>query len=182
MKFRETKIKEVYIIEPELKIDKRGYFSRIFCKKEIMSLGIDFYIAQVNRSFTKRKGTIRGLHYQNPPFQENKIIQCLKGEIYDVVLDLRINSSTFGKWISERLSEKNKKMILVPKGCANGLQTLTDNCLIEYFMSEYYSPQYESGIRWDDSSFKLKWPIRKVFLSEKDKSWEYYNDIIKQKI
>lgn len=175
MKFYETKIKGVYIIKPELIKDKRGYFTRVFCKKEIATLGINFKVVQINQSFTKKKGTIRGLHYQKPPYQEEKIVQCLKGEIYDVVLDLRHNSSTFGQWISERLSEKNKKMILVPKGCANGLQPLTDNCQIEYFMSEYYSPQSQAGIRWDDPYFKIRWPIKKIFLSEKDKNWKYYN-------
>jgi len=175
MEFRKTKIKGVYLIGPEPKTDRRGYFLRAFCKKEMRNLKIDFDIVQINRSFTKRKGTIRGLHYQNRPYQEDKIIQCLKGEIYDVVLDLRTGSSTFGKWISEKLTEGNQKMILMPKGCANGLQTLTDNCLIEYFMSEYYSAKNEAGIRWDDPFFKIKWPIKKPFLSEKDKNWEYYN-------
>lgn len=179
MKFRKTKIKGVYMIEPELKKDRRGYFVRVFCKKEIESLGINFNIIQVNRSFTKKKGTIRGLHYQKSPYQEEKIVQCLKGEIYNVVLDLRRNSYTFGKWISEKLSERNKKIILVPKGCANGIQTLTNNCQIEYFMSEYYSPQSGTGIRWDDPFFKIKWPLKRIFLSEKDKNWKYYDDIIK---
>lgn len=177
MKFRATKIQGVYIIEPEPKIDKRGYFLRAFCKEEMGRLDIDFNIVQVNRSFTKKKGTIRGLHYQTSPRQEDKIIQCLKGEVYDVLLDLRANSPTFGKWISAKLSGKNKRMILMPKGCANGFQTLTDNCLIEYFMSEYYSPENGAGIRWDDPLFKIKWPIKKIFLSEKDKSWKYYNSI-----
>jgi len=177
VKFCQTKIKGVYIIEPEPKIDKRGYFLRAFCKKKTKTLGIDFNIVQINRSFTKKKGTVRGLHYQKSPYQEDKIIQCLKGEIYNVVLDLRSNSSTFGKWISQRLSEKNKKMILVPKGCANGLQTLTNNCLIEYLMSEFYIPKYGAGIRWDDQFFKIKWPIKKIILSKKDKNWKYYKNV-----
>ncbi len=175
MKFHQTKIKGVYIIEPEPKIDKRGYFLRAFCRDEMGGAGIDFNIIQVDRSFTRKKGTIRGLHYQTSSHQEDKIIQCLKGEVYDVVLDLRTKSPTFGKWISAKLSENNKRVILVPKGCANGLQTLTDNCLIEYFMSEYYSPKNGAGIRWDDPFFKIKWPIKKIFLSEKDKSWKYYS-------
>lgn len=179
MKFQKTKIKGVYIIEPELKKDRRGYFVRVFCKKEIENLGINFKIVQVNRSFTKKKGTIRGLHYQVSPHWEDKIIQCIQGDIYNVVLDLRRNSHTFGKWIAEKLSEKNKKIIFVPKGCANGIQTLTNNCLIEYFMSEYYSPKSGVGIRWNDPFFKIKWPLRRIFLSKKDKNWKYYNNIIK---
>ena len=175
MIFHKTKIKGVYIIEPELRLDKRGFFTRVFCKKELASLGIKFNIVQINRSFTKRKGTIRGLHYQKFPYQEDKIFQCLKGEIYDVVLDLRKKSRTFKKWISIKLSEKNKKMILIPKGCANGIQALKNDCVLEYFLSEYYSPQSEDGVRWDDSFFKIKWPIKKIFLSEKDKNWKDYN-------
>jgi len=182
MKFRATKIQEVYIIEPEPRVDKRGYFIRAFCGKEMEKFGINFNIVQVNRSFTQKKGTIRGLHYQTSPHWEDKIIQCIQGEIYNVVLDLRKDSPAFGKWIAQKLSGKNKKMILVPKGCANGFQTLTNDCLIEYFMSEYHMPKHGFGIRWDDPFFKIKWPIKKAFLSEKDKSWKYYNDIIKSKI
>lgn len=182
MKFRQTKIKGVCLIEPEPKTDQRGYFLRAFCQKEMRGLGIDFNTVQINRSFTKKKGTIRGLHYQRHPYEEDKIVQCLKGEIYVVVLDLRKNSLTFGKWISEGLSEKNKKMILIPKGCANGFQTLTNDCEIEYFMSQYYSPKSGTGISWKDPFFKIKWPIKKVFLSEKDKSWKHYNNNFNQKL
>lgn len=182
MKYCKTKIKGVYIIEPEPKIDKRGHFVRLFCKKEMADKGMNFNVVQINRSFTKKKGTIRGLHYQNPPHQEDKIIHCLKGELYGVVLDLRKDSSTFGKWVSERLSEKNKIMIVVPKGCANGFQTLTESCEVEYFMSEFYYPEFSFGIRWNDPFFNIKWPIKKVFLSEKDKSWKQYNNSLNQKL
>ena len=175
MKIKSTKIKGVYIINPSSQVDKRGYFVRTFCKQELSKLGIKFNIVQANRSFTKKKGTIRGLHYQALPYSEDKIIQCIQGSVYNVVLDLRKNSHTFGKWIAEEISEENKKIIIVPKGCVNGIQTLTDNCLIEYFMSEYYSPQSSRGIKWDDPFFKIKWPIKKPFLSEKDKNWQYYN-------
>lgn len=170
MKFCKTKIKGVYIITPEPKRDKRGYFLRAFCKKELKSARIDFNIVQANLSFTKKKGTIRGLHFQKPPHWEEKIVQCLRGRIYNVVLDVRKNSPTFGKWISTELSEKNKKMVLTPKGCANGFQALTDNCGLLYFMSEYYAPESASGVRWNDSAFNIKWPIKKIILSEKDKN------------
>jgi len=175
MKFHETKIKGVFVIEPELKKDKRGYFFRAFCKKEIKNgLKINFDVVQINRSLTKKKGTIRGLHYQKLPYQEDKITQCVRGEIYVVILDLRKNSFAFGKWASFIIGEKNKKMLLVPKGCAVGIQTLTNNCELLYYTSEYYAPEYYSGIRWDDPAFKIKWPIKTPFLSEKDKNWEYY--------
>jgi dTDP-4-dehydrorhamnose 3,5-epimerase len=174
MIFKKTKIKGLYIIEPELKSDERGYFARIFCKKEFKKIGFDFKIVQVNRSLTKKRGTIRGLHFQKPPKSEDKIVVCLKGKIFDVALDLRKNSPTFGKWVGVELSEENKKMFLIPKGFAHGFQTLTDNCEILYFVSEFYSPKYESGIRWDDPFFNIKWPIKNPILSEKDKNWPLF--------
>lgn len=167
MKFKETKLKGLYIIEPEIHFDDRGYFARIFCKQELSKTGIDFNIVQANRSLNKKQGTIRGMHFQKPPKAENKIIQCIKGKIYDVAIDLRQDSPTYGEWVAEELSEENKKMFLIPKGFAHGFQTLTDNCEILYFMSEFYSPQYESGVRWNDPFFNIKDPV----VSEKDKNW-----------
>lgn len=161
----------LYIIEPELKIDERGYFARIFCRKELAKIGLNFEIVQMNRSLTEKKGTIRGMHFQKPPKVEDKIIQCLKGVIYDVAIDLRKNSLTFGQWMAVELSEENKKMFFIPKGFAHGFQTLTDNCTISYFMSEFYSPKYEGGVRWNDPFFNIKWPIKNPILSEKDKNW-----------
>lgn len=174
MKFRPTKIKGAYLIDFEPYVDGRGYFLRTFCKDKNKKSKINFDIVQANRSFTKKKGTVRGLHFQNTPHVEDKIIQCLEGEIYDVVLDLRKNSDTFKKWISVKLTDKKKQALLVPKGCANGFQTLKNNCLIEYFMSEFYYPESGNGIRWNDPVFKIKWPIKKLFLSEKDKNWSNY--------
>lgn len=171
MKFRETKIKGLYVIEPEIHFDKRGYFARIFCKQELSKIGINFNIAQVNRSLNKKQGIIRGMHFQKFPKDEDKIIQCLQGEIYDVAIDLRQDSATYGQWIGTRLSQENKKMFLIPKGFAHGFQTLTDSCEILYFMSEFYSPQYESGVRWNDPFFNIKWPIKNSVVSEKDQSW-----------
>lgn len=171
MKFKKTKIEGLCIIEPELKIDERGYFARIFCKEEFAKIGIDFNIVQINRSLTKKKGTIRGMHFQKEPKAEDKIVVCVKGAIYDVAVDLRKNSKTFGQWVAEELTEENKKMFLIPKGFAHGFQTLTDNTEILYFMSEFYAPEYASGVRWNDPFFNIKWPIRNPILSEKDKNW-----------
>jgi len=161
----------LYIIEPELKTDERGYFARIFCKKEFTKIGFNFEIVQINRALNKKKGTIRGLHFQTPPKAEDKIISCVKGAIYDVAIDLRKDFPTFGQWVAEKLTEDNKKMFLIPKGFAHGFQTLTDNTEILYFMSEFYSPEYESGVRWNDPFFNIKWPIKNPILSEKDKNW-----------
>ena len=175
MKFKKTKIKDLYIIEPELKADKRGYFARIFCKKELKKIGFDFKIVQINRSLNVKRGTIRGMHFQKAPKMEAKIITCLKGRVYDVAVDLRKNSSTYGCWVAEELSESNKKMFLIPKGLAHGFQALTDNCELLYFMSEFYSSKYEGGVRWNDPFFNIKWPIKNPILSQKDKSWLLIN-------
>lgn len=171
MRFQKTKIKGIVIIEPELKIDERGYFTRIFCQKELKRAGLDFHIVQVNRSFTKKKGTIRGMHFQKKPKAEDKIVQCLKGAIYDVAIDLRKDSSTYGQCVAVELNEENKKMFFIPKGLAHGFQTLTNNCEILYFMSEFYSPEYTSGVCWNNPFFNILWPIKNSILSKKDKDW-----------
>lgn len=171
MKFKKTKLKGLYIIEPEPRIDERGYLMRTFCKEELNKYGLQFTIVQVNQTLTKKKGTVRGMHFQTPPKAEDKIVQCLHGAIYDVAIDLRADSPTYGKWVAEKLNEDNKKMFFIPKGFAHGFQSLTNNCEVQYFMSEFYSPEHASGVRWDDSIFNIKWPIKNLSLSEKDKNW-----------
>jgi len=170
MKSDEIFLKGAAIFEPELKKDERGYFTRVFCMKTVKKiLGISFNIVQINRSYTKKKGSIRGLHFQNYPAQEDKIVQCLKGSIFDVAVDNRKNSKTFGKWFGTVLSEKNMRMLLIPKGFAHGFQALENDSLIEYFVSEYYHPEYEFGIRWNDPYLKINWPLNVTEISDKDK-------------
>jgi len=171
MIFQKTKIEGVFIIIQEPRDDDRGYFARIFAKEELKKYGISFNIVHGNRSLTKEKGMIRGMHYQKYPKQENKIVQCIKGSIFDVALDMRKHSRTYGKWVGEILSEENKKMMLVPKGFAHGFQSLEKNCLVEYFVTQYYSPGYEVGVRWNDPAFRISWPIKKAILSNKDMHW-----------
>ena len=171
MKFNETKIKGLYIINTEPKIDERGYLMRIFCEKELKKNGLEFKIVQASQTLTKKKGIIRGMHFQKSPKAEDKIVQCLKGAIYDVAIDLRTDSPTYGKWVVEELRENNKKMFFIPKGFAHGFQSLTNNCEIQYFMSEFYSPKYTSGVCWNDPFFNIKWPIKNPILSKKDKNW-----------
>lgn len=171
MKITKTKIEGVFIIKPEPREDARGYFARVFAKEELKKVGVDFSIAHVNRSLSKDKGVIRGIHYQVKPMQEDKIVQCLEGRIFDVVVDLRKNSKTFGKWVGQILDSKNKKMMLTPKGCAHGFQTLEKNSLVEYFASQIFSPKNERGIRYNDPHFSIEWPIKNAILSEKDASW-----------
>lgn len=171
MKIQKTKIEGVHIIEAEPRIDKRGYFARVFAKEVLRDNGIDFDIVHINRSFTKEKGTIRGIHYQIKPKQEDKIVQCLRGAILDIALDIRPRSRTYGQYVAIELSDQNKKMLLIPKGCGHAFQTLEADCLIEYFVTEYYSPENEKGVLWSDPYFKIAWPIKRAMLSEKDKKW-----------
>lgn len=176
MIFTKTKIKGVFIIGLEPRGDDRGYFTRVFCKNELKEQNIPYNIVQINRSLSANKGTIRGLHFQRNPKEEDKIVQCLKGRIFDVALDLRKDSDTYGKWVGEELSASNKKMLLVPRGCAHGFQTLEKDTLVEYFVSQYYSPKTESGIRWDDPYFKVGWPLKRVTTSKKDSEWKAWEE------
>ena len=171
MIFKKTKINGVFTIDLEPRTDNRGYFTRVFAKEEFKKFKIPFSIIHANRSLTVNKGMIRGMHYQIYPKQEDKIIQCLKGSIFDVALDLRKESKTYGKWVGEILSAENKRMLLVPKGFAHGFQALEKNCLIEYFVTQSYAPKHERGLRWNDPAFNIKWPIKKALLSDKDSNW-----------
>ena len=173
MFIHKTNLDGVYVIEFDPKKDKRGHFIRVFAKEELKSMGISFNIVHINESKTLQKGTIRGLHFQKSPKQEDKIIRCLKGKIFDVAVDLRKNSPTYGKWVSQMLTEDNNKLFLIPKGFAHGFQALTDNCVIQYFVSEYYSPKDETGVRWNDPKPAISWPILDPILSDKDKSWPF---------
>lgn len=169
--FNKTNIEGLYIIELEPRFDERGFFARNFCIKELAELGISYEIKQINRSLTKNKGMIRGMHFQKAPKAEDKIVQCLRGAIYDVAIDLRPGSPTYGRWEGQELTEENKKMFLIPKGFAHGFQALTDNSEIQYFVTEFYSPEHEGGVRWNDQAFNINWPIKNPVLSEKDKNW-----------
>jgi len=175
MIFNKTKIEGLYVIEPESKTDERGNFARVFCKNELAREGLAFDIVQINQSFTNKKGTIRGMHFQKEPKAEAKIVQCLKGKIYDVAVDLRKDSKTYGQWVAEELNEKNKRMFFIPKGFAHGFQTLSNNCEVQYLMSEFYSQENASGVRFDDPFLKINWPIKNPILSEKDKDWPLIN-------
>jgi len=171
MKITQTKISGVYVIELEPREDSRGYFARVFAKEELKKAGIDFSIVHINRSLTVEKGTVRGMHYQKKPKGEDKIIQCLSGKIFDVALDLRRGSKTYGEWVSQTLNPQSKKMLLVPKGCAHGFQTLEKNTIVEYFVTQYYAPDFEKGVRYNDPKFNINWPIKKAIVSEKDANW-----------
>lgn len=178
MKFVKTNIEGLCIIEPEFLRDLRGYFVRTFCKEELKKHGIDFDIKQANRSFTKQKGTIRGMHFQKPPKAEAKIITCLKGKVYDVAIDLRDGSPTYGTWEACELSEDNQKMFYLPEGFAHGFQTLVPNCELQYFMGEFFAPEANVGIRWDDPTIGIAWPIPNPTFSDKDNAWPFLKDAV----
>ncbi|MCK9613959.1 MAG: dTDP-4-dehydrorhamnose 3,5-epimerase [Candidatus Omnitrophica bacterium] len=176
MKFVQTNLKGVFIIGLEKKEDSRGFFARIFCQKEFREHGLIFSIAQCSLSLNKNKGIIRGIHYDKKPHEQAKLVICIAGAIYDVVVDLRSNSATFKKWFAVKINGKNPKAIYVPKGCAHGYQTLTGDVKIFYQMSDFYFPEYYSGIRWDDPAFKIKWPLSPTLISKQDLEWQDFND------
>ena len=169
MKFIETSLKGAYVIELEPFIDHRGMFARIFCKEEFKKINLRKDIVQINHSITIKKGSIRGMHYQLPPTAEIKNVKVLKGSICDVIVDIRQGSPTFLKWHAEILSDKDSKVMYIPEGFAHGFQALKDNCELLYFNTEFYSPQNERRIRYDDNLIGIKWPLKVTDISEKDK-------------
>jgi dTDP-4-dehydrorhamnose 3,5-epimerase len=171
MIFTETKLKGAYIIELEPIIDQRGFFARSFCQKEFEQHGIRMNIAQCNISYNKEKGTLRGMHYQAAPHEEAKIVSCIRGLIYDVIIDLRKDSSTYREWIAVELSEAHYKMLYVPKGFAHGFLTLEDNTEVFYHMSEFYAPGFGQGVRWNDPTFGITWPGEANIISDQDRSY-----------
>jgi dTDP-4-dehydrorhamnose 3,5-epimerase len=170
MIFTETKIKGIYIIDPEPLTDERGFFTRSFCKEEFQKHGLETDIVQCNISYNKKRGTLRGMHYQVPPFEEAKIVSCTNGSIYDVVLDLRRDSATYCQWVAVELSADNYRMVFIPKGCAHGFQTLVDNTVVYYQMTEVFHPESASGVRWNDPVFGIQWVLDETIISEKDKN------------
>jgi dTDP-4-dehydrorhamnose 3,5-epimerase len=180
MIFTETKLKGAYIIEPERLEDNRGFFARAWCKNEFDDHGLNPHFVQINLSFNKSRGTIRGLHYQTRPNEEAKLIRCIRGAIYDVIIDLRPNSPTYLEWIGEELTADNRKMLYVPENFAHGYQSLKDNTEVFYPVSQFYSPESVKGLRWNDPTFGIKWPeADNLIISEQDKKWPDYSPVKK---
>jgi dTDP-4-dehydrorhamnose 3,5-epimerase len=176
MKFTKTKIRDLYIIEPEPFVDDRGMFSRIFCKEELKEIGHNKEIVNINHSITKKKGTIRGMHFQYPPKAEVKIVKCIKGSIFDVAIDLRKKSSTLFHWYGEILSASNMKILYIPEAFAHGFQALEDEVEIIYFVTEFYTPDKEGTIKYNDPKIKINWPLDVTDISEKDKQIKLLNN------
>jgi len=171
MIFTETKLKGAFIIEFEKLEDERGFFARTWDQNEFLQHGLNPKLVQCNISFNKKKGTLRGMHYQTKPYEEAKLVSCTKGKIYDVIIDLRPNSETYLKWYGMELNENNYQSLYIPEGFAHGFQTLEDNTEIFYQMSKYYNPNHSRGILWNDKYFEIPWPIQNPIISEKDSNF-----------
>ena len=172
MKFNKTRLPGAYIIELEKVGDERGFFARAWCQKEFREHDLVTKFVQCNLSFNKRGNTLRGMHYQSAPLEEVKLVRCTRGAIFDVIIDLRPESSTFLKWIGVELTSDNYNMLYIPEGFAHGYITLTKESEVFYQVSQFYSPKHERGVRWNDPVFGIDWPIDgDVVISEKDNNW-----------
>lgn len=175
MLFTETKIKGVFIIEPQKIEDERGFFARTWCQEEFEKHGLNPKLVQCNISFNKKAGTLRGMHYQIASHAEAKLVRCTMGAIYDVALDLRLDSATFKQWVSVELSADNRRALYIPEGLAHGFQTLVDDSEVFYQMSEFYHSEYARGVRWDDPECGIKWLLPMQIISERDRSYPFLN-------
>jgi dTDP-4-dehydrorhamnose 3,5-epimerase len=171
MKFTSIPLLGAYVIDVEPVSDPRGFFARTWCAEELRSHGLNANVAQCSVSFNQRMGTLRGMHYQNEPYQEAKVVQCFTGAIFDVIVDLRRGSSTYCKWFGVELNAANRTMLYVPEGFAHGFQTLTDGTEVFYQISEMYHSEAAQGVRWNDPMFGIKWPIRDPILSDRDRTF-----------
>ncbi|MBW2569884.1 MAG: dTDP-4-dehydrorhamnose 3,5-epimerase [Deltaproteobacteria bacterium] len=170
MKIKPIPLQDAFVIEPEPFMDDRGVFARVFCQNELRNILHDKNIVQINHSITRQKGAIRGMHFQRPPKVEIKMVKCLCGSVFDVIIDLRKASSTFLKWHGEKLSAENMKMMYVPEGFAHGFQALEENTELLYLHTEFYSPENEGALRYDDPKIGIKWSLEVADISERDKN------------
>lgn len=175
MRFTETSLAGAFVIEPELIEDERGFFARSWCQGEFAEHGLDIDISQCNVSWNKTQGTIRGMHYQAHPHGEAKVIRCTRGSIFDVIVDIRQDSLTCGKWISVNLSSDNHRMLYVPQGFAHGFQSLCDDCEVFYQLSASYHSESAAGLRYDDPAIGIDWPLEVTAVSSRDLSFLPYH-------
>lgn len=172
MRFSETELRGAFIVEPEPCRDDRGFFARVWCEREWAEHGIGMVVRQCNLSSNHKRGTLRGMHFQVKPHEEAKVVSCLRGAIYDVIVDLRPESPTYKRYLALELSEANRRLLYVPPGFAHGFQTLVDDTDVYYQMSEFYVPAAVRGVRWDDPAFAIKWPaVPERILSERDRGF-----------
>ncbi len=177
MIFQATKIPGVFLVEPERLSDERGFFARTWCREAFINHGLNPDLAQCSVSFNAKCGTLRGMHFQKPPFAEDKLVRCTRGVIYDVALDLREDSPTYKQWFAAELSADNLCMLYIPKGCAHGFQTLVDATEVSYQISSVYQPGYSAGYRYNDPAFSITWPLPVGCMSEKDLHWPSFQPV-----
>jgi len=171
LNFEGTGLDGAYLVIPERMEDDRGFFARTWCVREFSDKGLETRLVQCNTSFNRQKGTLRGMHYQVPPFEEVKLVRCTRGAIYDVILDLRPGSETFGKHFGAVLDEGNRSMLYIPKGFAHGFLTLETGSEVFYQMSEFYAPECARGLRWNDPAFRIPWPDPVCVISDRDRNY-----------
>lgn len=171
MKFTPTPLAGAYLIELEQLEDERGFFARSFCQNEFKAHGLDPVVAQCNVSFNRQRGTLRGLHYQAEPHAEAKLVRCTRGAVWDVIVDLRKDSPTARKWHAVELSAENRRALYIPAGFAHGFQTLADDTEVFYQMSEFYYSELARGVRWDDRTLAIRWPIEQAIISSRDRAF-----------
>jgi dTDP-4-dehydrorhamnose 3,5-epimerase len=174
MIFVETELAGAYLVELEKREDERGFFARLWCEREFATHGLTSRLAQVSLSFNRRRGTLRGMHYQAAPYEESKMVHCVRGAIYDVIIDLRVGSHTHAKWFGVELSADNRRGVFVPAGFAHGFLTLTDDAEVLYHISHPYVAAAARGVRFDDPAFGIRWPIAIEVIAERDRNWPAY--------
>jgi dTDP-4-dehydrorhamnose 3,5-epimerase len=171
VRFTETNVGGAKVIDPSPLEDARGRFMRAWCAREFAANGLEFLPAQANMGFSARKGTVRGMHFQDVPAVEAKLVRCTRGSMFDVVLDLRPESPSYCKWYGVELNASNGRMLYVPEGCAHGYQTLEEGTEMYYMTSEFYTPNAVRGVRFDDPAFSIQWPLDAAVVSEQDRNW-----------
>jgi dTDP-4-dehydrorhamnose 3,5-epimerase len=177
MKFTETELPGAWFVDVEPHSDERGFFARTWCRREFEEHGIDSDFVQASVSYNRVTGTLRGMHFQRAPFDETKLVRCVSGAIYDVIVDLRRDGATFGRWLGVELSAANRRALLVPKGFAHGFVTLADNSEVFYQISAFYTPGHAGGLRYDDPALGIDWPVPVRVINDKDRSWPDFSSL-----
>ena len=178
MIFTETHLKDAYIIDLKKIEDDRGFFARAYCQNEFAEHNLQLNWVQANQAFSKKRGTLRGLHFQDAPYAEAKLMRCIRGAMFDVIVDLRSDSPSYLQWLGVELSAENRRALLVPEGFAHGYLTLEDNTEAFYPTSQFYTPQAEGGVRWNDPAFGIEWPfVDNLIITKKDQNWPDYEPV-----
>lgn len=180
MNIIKTELNDCYILEPKKFGDSRGWFMESYNKNLFLENNLKYDFVQDNESFSKEKGVLRGLHFQKPPYTQAKLVRCTKGKVYDVVVDIRKDSSTYGKWIGVELSPENNRQLLIPRGFLHGFQTLTDDVVFSYKCDNFYNKESDGGVAYNDPDLNIIWPIEEKILSEKDKNHPTLKELIKK--